>query len=155
MSVKYRKKELILEDKIKVIVRSNGGIEKNDGSLRKPNMCHKGYLRLHIGNKHYAVHRLVAIAFIPNPNKLPQVNHKDGNKTNNDVTNLEWVTNSENARHSLLHNLHHSKINTYSAKEIRQKYKTGKYTYETLAKEYGITFSMVGRIIRGTSWKGI
>lgn len=65
----------------------------------------KGYHRVRVtidGEKlTYKIHREVAKAFIENPFNLPQVNHKDGNKNNNSVNNLEWVTNKENANHAI------------------------------------------------------
>ena len=73
---------------------------------RELNPCpdRKGYLKVYLGkgsNKHLSisVHKLVALAFIPNPENKPQVNHIDGDKTNNNVDNLEWVTNQENHKH--------------------------------------------------------
>lgn len=62
---------------------------------------HKGYMYVEIGRKKYKVHRLVAKYFIPNPENLPQVNHKDCDKTNNCVDNLEWVNNRQNYEYAL------------------------------------------------------
>lgn len=64
----------------------------------------KGYLILNINidgkRKCKALHRMLAEAFIPNPNNLPEVNHKDANRMNNSLDNLEWVTHGQNIKHS-------------------------------------------------------
>lgn len=71
------------------------------GRFLVPEVHDKGYLRVDLRDKngkriHMKVHRLVAKAFIENPNNYPQVNHIDGNKENNSITNLEWVTDEQN-----------------------------------------------------------
>jgi hypothetical protein len=64
----------------------------------------RGYQRVALRKngfqKKIRVHRLVCISFLPNPDNKPFVNHKDGNPSNNNIENLEWVTNSENVRHA-------------------------------------------------------
>lgn len=74
--------------------------------ILKPYELKKGYLRVDLYNenserKHFKVHRLVALAFIPNPDNKPQINHIDGNPKNNQVSNLEWCTNDENHAHAM------------------------------------------------------
>ena len=84
-------------------VRGRWGAYISRGHILKTNNVHNGYLQVKFsidGEKTQPlVHRLVAMTFIPNPGNLPQVNHKDGNPANNDMTNLEWCTASENSLH--------------------------------------------------------
>lgn len=78
----------------------------------------KGYLSVKnsTGKGTSYVHRLVATAFIPNPKNLPEVNHKDGNKSNNKVSNLEWVSRKGNTKHALDTGLMPSGVKNWNAK---------------------------------------
>lgn len=79
------------------------GCRRKVGGIRKPHKMKDGYLHLMLcknGNKkHFLVHRLIAITFIPNPNNLPEVNHKDENRQHNSVDNLEWCSSSYNSNY--------------------------------------------------------
>lgn len=87
--------------KVRSLVRGTKLIDKSEGIMAKTK--HKGYEYVNIWKdgkcKKGIVHRLVAQAFIPNPENKPCVNHKDFNRSNNSVENLEWVTYRENIRH--------------------------------------------------------
>lgn len=85
---------------------STSGAVRVDGILRVPYTTDKGYLRVTIGGKSVPVHRLVAAAFIPNPLGHKEVNHLDGDKTNNAIRNLEWCSRSDNMKHAYANGLH-------------------------------------------------
>lgn len=74
------------------------------------------YVKIHVGPKFYPLHRLVAQHFIPNPDDLPQVNHIDGNRYNNTISNLEWCSASENVKHAYSTGLksNHGELNPVS-----------------------------------------
>ena len=76
-----------------------------DGRILRPQTDKKGYLRIRVTVKReritLKVHREVAKAFLDNPNNLPQVNHIDGDKRNNAASNLEWISNEDNAHHAI------------------------------------------------------
>lgn len=82
-------------------VWNRNGYKLESGKILKPNILAKGYFQVYLTNagitKCLQVHRLVAEAFIPNPNDLPQINHIDEEKSNNHVDNLEWCTASYNS----------------------------------------------------------
>ena len=136
---------------------SSTGIVKNikTGRVLKYDMGEYKRVTLGKGNR-YAVHRLVALHFIPNHDSKPILNHKDGDKYNNNVDNIEWCTHLENSRHAQLHGL--MKIRTYpimnrnkctqdEASEICEAYATGMFTFSEISKEVGISISRVSQYI--------
>ena len=125
----------------------------------------KGYVevRLFLDSKSTAkiVHRLVANAFIPNCDNKSQVNHIDGNKLNNRIDNLEWVTNSENQLHAYSLGLQPSRAGENNIKAkitdkdvtlLKQLYNSGKSVVE-VSNIMNISLSSTRHIIYGKTWK--
>ena len=106
------------------------------------------------------VHRLVAIAFIYNPQCKPEVNHKDGVKTNNNVSNLEWCTTSENQTHAVKNNLiNHAKGEQLKQSKLKERdiyiiYRS-ELTHTELAETYGVSRRAISKVKNGESWKHI
>lgn len=99
------------------------GLKNNKLLSQKTSKC--GYKEVNLfkdrKGKSITVHRLVAQTFIPNPDNKPQVNHIDGNKENNTVSNLEWITNYDNMQHSIRTGLRDNKKIGELVKEKRGK----------------------------------
>ena len=91
----------------RIEISNQGRVRSNlrDGRILKSTPSRKGYLKVRVTldgvKRTITIHREVAKAFIDNPGNLPQVNHIDGDKSNNTVKNLEWVSNLDNARHAV------------------------------------------------------
>lgn len=106
--------------------------------------------------KNMKVHRLVALCFLENPNNLEQVNHKDGNKENNNVSNLEWIQNKDNAKHfhRVLNKEKHEKT-TQNIQKIIQDYSNG-MSQSDICKKYKYSATYVHRILKKgdiSKWK--
>lgn len=155
----------------KYMISNKGNVvsyqKSKNGRLLKPDVV-KGHLRVSLtmecGLKKFFVHRLVAQAFIPNPENKPQVNHIDGDKRNNVVENLEWCTPSENTQHAYDNGLNDEALgsrhwNASLSKDIvlgiRRDYSVGDTSYNKLSLKYGVSKRTIGRIVNRQSWKHV
>jgi hypothetical protein len=114
--------------------------------------------------KQFRVHRLVATYFIENKHNKPTVNHKDGDKSNNSVSNLEWMTHKEQQIHAVENNLvNHSKgedhykstISNQDVIAIREMYKTQRFTMSEIGGLFKLSGSTVQAIISNKTYKSI
>lgn len=140
--------------------------------IRNPTIGSNGYA--HIGIRLYnnktiriitcSIHRLVAEAFIPNPENKPQVNHINGIKTCNWVGNLEWVTAKENSKHAFDNGLHvgmpgvNNPVAIYSEDQIREVCRLleeAKLTKEAISKKTGVSRGTITGIAIGKRWNTI
>lgn len=132
-------------------------INDHTGRILTPQPNGKGYLRVSIGGHLEFVHRLVAEIYVPNPYNKPQVNHKNGDKTDNRACNLEWVDNTENKTHAMIHKLvpsgekcSWSKLNWDAVHFIRQH---PEISLKKLGEKFGVAPSTISDVRQGRSWK--
>lgn len=121
-----------------------------------------GYLRTQFEGKTRTVHRVIAKAFLPIEEGKNVVNHKDGNKKNNSVENLEWCTESENLKHAYSCGLKSSvgekngrtKLNADDVQFIKENYKKGdkEYGAKALGKKFGVAHQTICAVVSGQNW---
>ena len=136
--------------------------------VRKATVNKVGYsvvgLTANGNRKLFLLHRLIALAFIDNPENKPQINHKNGVKTDNYLSNLEWVTNKENAIHATEMGLkdydkirgvknHNNKLSESDVREIRRDYIEGVTAKKIFATKYNVASASIGQIVRREIWK--
>lgn len=152
---------------------SNYGRLKNvlTQHIYKPSILSSGYysVRTTLGSSdskiHILIHKAVAYTFLSNPNNLPEVNHKDGNKINNHVDNLEWCTSHENQQHKydtglfnkdLIsgENNHSSKLKTEDVKYIREHCVKGSKEFGTraMARKFSVAHQTIMSILNNKTW---
>ena len=139
------------------ITRNGEIINKTNNHMLTPQPNGKGYLRVKIDGKLQFVHRLVATKYIPNPNNYEQVNHKDGNKLNNCVDNLEWVSNQMNRTHAVETGLHLQGEDCSWSKLDWEKVEYIRNHPEISAKAFAEKYNVAERTIRDArnykTWK--
>lgn len=127
-----------------MLVLPNGNIIGKRGKPLRPRPNKAGYLRVQNGRNggDHTVHKLVATYYIPKQDNKTEVNHRDGNKKNNHVNNLEWVTRQENMRCRSIQGLaYYGALNIDEWSEVLEAYSTGLFTQLELADNTGISRS--------------
>lgn len=141
---------------------------KQKGRTVKPSTS-KGYQNAHLCklSKYttISIHRLVALAFISNPDNRPQVNHIDGNKQNNHISNLEWATAKENINHAWDNGLSNhsgenhtlSKLTEDDVRFIRDNYNPDmpEFGQKALAEKFSVKQPVISKIVHRKSWKHV
>ncbi len=112
----------------------------------------KGYLTVNLSasgvRNQKRIHRLVAEAFIPNPENKPEVNHINGDKADNRVENLEWCTMKENINHAVKLGLYKRKLTDENVRKIRSLHLAGEQQL-IIARMFGVCQSMINNIVHG------
>ena len=144
-------------------ITGGGARHSHNGKILKAWSDTGGYQTVELKDKAHLVHRLVGIAFIPNPENKPDINHKDGIKSHNHSYNLEWCTESENLSHAYqvlgrptLQGVknHFSKLAEFDVKVIRILDIYG-MSSKTIAEIYHVDYSTIRLIIKRKTWKHI
>lgn len=118
------------------------GTSKRKETILKTHIEKRGYFVIRLSknktNHSFKIHRLIANAFIPNPENKRTINHIDGNKLNNSISNLEWATDSENLQHAYDTGLKPKKpINQYTlGKSFIKEWESAQQIYKTLGFDY-------------------
>lgn len=151
----------------RVICKSNGKTQTVKERILRLGKGTNGYAFAHcrVINKSYFLypHRVVALHFLEQTDSKKQVNHKDCNKLNNHIDNLEWCTQRENMQHASANGLCFSncgemngrhKLSNENIKEIISLKKLG-YTNQSLGEKFGVSNSRISDIWNGKAWKNI